>query len=470
MKRQITLILGGMFGLVAVVAGLFWAFNLYPTGRAFEPTILPSPSDRSEAIRQDLTALRKLPDIDRAFTPAARVAFEREIDELSQRAGTLDPARFELGVARAVALADNAHTNARGITYGVGFNVLPLRLAWFSDGLYVVAAQGALKEIVGARVTELDGHDPESLATRFAQYVGGPPQYRRRFALNLMVTPEAMMAAGVGRSPTSIELRLVLRDGRSMRRLFPVGSSPMWRSLGPGMAPENALNPARGEAVPEGWAHVLDAVTAPLAMQNAERWYWKTWPDAETLYVQIDRVISANDGLGLDGFLAGALAEAEAKKPRYAIVDLRMAPGGNYLLTSDFANRLPQLIRSDGKIFILVSPVTFSAALVTAARLKHFAGERGIMIGESMGDRPIFWAEGGVGVLPNSKLAIRYSTAWHDWKSGCALTDFSRCYWLNILKGVAAGNLDPAVETPSTFQDYAAGHDPAMEAVERLKQ
>jgi hypothetical protein len=116
----------------------------------------------------------------------------------------------------------------------------------------------------------------------------------------------------------------------------------------------------------------------------------------------------------------------------------------------------------------LTSANTFSAAISTAARLKYFAGTRATIVGEPMGDRLQFWGEGGVTVLPNSKIAVRYATGYHDWEHGCSLSQITSCFFLNYIYAVPAGDLRPAVPTTPSFVDYAAGKDAVMIKVMEL--
>src|SRR5205085_3928242 len=61
---------------------------------------------------------------------------------------------------------------------------------------------------------------------------------------------------------------------------------------------------------------------------------------------------------------------------------LRFDWGGDYLLARRFAPRLASAIPADGKIFVITGPNTFSAGLIVAERLKHFAGSRVVVVGE----------------------------------------------------------------------------------------
>jgi hypothetical protein len=108
--------------------------------------------------------------------------------------------------------------------------------------------------------------------------------------------------------------------------------------------------------------------------------------------------------------------------------------------------------------------MTFSAAIVTAARAKYFTRDRVELIGESVGDRDQYWAERGERLqLPNSGVQIGYATAMHDSVRNCY--DLTRCYWLDLFYGVPAGSLAPTRLIDWQFVDYTKGQDSVLNAV-----
>src|SRR5258706_2614746 len=125
-------------------------------------------------------------------------------------------------------------------------------------------------------------------------------------------------------------------------------------------------------------------------------------------------------------------------KPRTVVLDLRSNSGGDFTKSVQFCEALPRVLPK-AKIFVLVGPGTFSAALVTAALLKANGRDRVVLVGETMGDRPQFWAEGAQLELPNSHISVSFATAYEDWSNGC--DDISRCFWLNVVYGRKHGSL-----------------------------
>ena len=449
--------------LVVIVAPA--AFILYPTLKSYPAVETASASTQAEKTLQDLAFLRKLPQVDRSFSDQSRAGFDAALDALEARASELDRAAFAIGAARAVALADNGHTNVHGLVAGHGFNVVPIRVGWFDDGLFVVATGLDQRDLLGANVTGVNGRPAEEVASALRTLVGGPENLAREFVPNFIQSPELLHAAGLGDSADAATFQVILRDGSQTEVSLaanPGEPEPMTRSFWP----KRHLSPVAMPEEKASWTHVLDAASPPyLSRPDLNVWH-DYLDDGSVLYVQINRVRD-QDGSMRD-YLADAMKEAASRQVKHAVVDLRFNPGGNYELTGDFSQALPDLLPADGKVFILASGNTFSAAISTASRLLYFAGPRAVLVGEPMGDRPRFWAEGGSARMPNAGLSIRYSTAYHDWENGCSLPQIRTCFFLNYIYAKPAGSLAPDIAVGQTFASYAAGKDAVLEKAMQL--
>ncbi|AZO80911.1 hypothetical protein B5U98_04755 [Bosea sp. Tri-39] len=449
--------------LVLIAAPL--AVILYPTLKSYPKasvSVAASPRDRN---LQDLAHLRRLPEVERSFTAENRAAFERAVAAIEPRAGGLDRAGLAMAAAMAVALADNGHTNVLGLAGDYGFNAVPIRLGWFADGLFVIAADEERRALLGGQVLGVNGRAIAALVEALRSYVGGPANLSREFVPNFLISPALLHAASLGETADggAFEIRLAEGSAVSVDLAAEAAKHP---PLAAQLWPKRNLSPAAEAARPVRWRHVLDGVALPAYLSRPDTNYWHDYPAADLLYLQINRVADQAP-IGASRYLSDILDEAAKKPIRNAIVDLRLNRGGDYTLTADFARRLPQLLPTNGKLFILTSANTFSAAISTAAMLKHFAGTRAVLVGEPVGDRSQFWGEGGLTLLPNAKIAIRYTTAFHDWEHGCGLSQITTCFLLNYLYGVPAGSLQPAVTSAPNFADYAAGKDPVMVEVMR---
>ncbi len=73
----------------------------------------------------------------------------------------------------------------------------------------------------------------------------------------------------------------------------------------------------------------------------------------------------------------------------------------------------PDLNRK-GRLYVLIGPLTFSAAMNNAAQ---FADEtEAILVGETIGERPNSYQEPRQFQLPNSRLIVRVSTLWYAFR------------------------------------------------------
>jgi hypothetical protein len=480
---------GGIAGLSLFAAGALVVYLMYPAFKTPAPPDFPVPDTPAEAARQDITYLKyALRELDRSFSPESWAALERAMEDLSVRAESLDAAALEMGLAKAVATANNGHTNVMGVGWGLTLNSIPLKFYWFSDGLYAVQSDASNADLLGARVLTIGGRSPGELSHLFRPYVGGANGLARELSVRFMRSPEAMRAVGLQESPSAVYLRLETRDGKLMERSVAATAIPSsgplpeaaeelpafdprelyWsrRDLSPIRLPEAAPHP-RPTADGRQWTHILDGTILPLSLRDPNRFYWADeLPEWSALFVQINTTLDEPGRQPLQAFLRGVLDSAAESRPRFAILDLRSNPGGSYLLTAAFTRKLPSLIPEDGRIFILTSGNTYSAGVIAAARLKYFSGARGEIVGEPMGDHARFWAEAATRiVLPNSGLRVGYATGYHDWENSCSLRQIRTCYLPNYFLGVAAGSLDPTIPVSWSFTDYVAGKDTVLEEV-----
>ena len=115
-----------------------------------------------------------------------------------------------------------------------------------------------------------------------------------------------------------------------------------------------------------------------------------------------------------------------------------------------------ELNRRD-RLFVITGHCTFSAGLYHAAQLKQFT--RATFIGEPVGDRLDYWAEGGELVLPNSRAVISYSNGFHRY-SGVDYPENQPYY-----EDLSISSLEPDVSAPMPSKVYFEGRDPALEAI-----
>jgi hypothetical protein len=171
----------------------------------------------------------------------------------------------------------------------------------------------------------------------------------------------------------------------------------------------------------------------------------------------VSRGFDATVGRALDA----ALGPDSAPPWQRIVLDLRLNDGGEYPMVYSALKRLPSRLAPDARVEVLVDETTYSGAIIMAALTKHFAGPRARIVGSRAGDALAFWAEGTHITLPHSGLRIDIATGYHDWARGCREW---HCYWPNVFRGVAVGDIEPQVHAQRDFAAMARGVDPVLEA------
>ncbi|MGE4248474.1 MAG: hypothetical protein AB7F09_03740 [Parvibaculaceae bacterium] len=450
--------------LAAAAAGVF-AYLMYPTWRSYPAADVAPAATEADRNRQDLDYLSHLPEIDRSFSKEKRRSFARALERLIPQSGGFDRAKLTLEAARLTALADNGHTSVLTQLADTSFRSVPIRLGLFSDGLFVVKALGDNRDLIGAQLLAVNERPVEAVFTTFRPYMGGPQTLLRQHLPRLIIAPELLTAAGLNGSSDNGYYRFRLTNGTVIDRLLTAIDAAPTREDN-AYWPVRDLSPVPTLSDTPGWSHVLDA--PPLYLSRLDENYWHAYVDAgRILFLQLNR-IRDHGRQRLADHLSEVLGLIERRGTKFVVVDLRYNRGGDYTQAADFSRRLADVLPPDGRIFILTGGNTFSAAISTVSRIRFFAGERATQVGEPMGDRGQFWGEGDRIALPNSKIAVRYATAYHDWENGCSLEQITTCFLFNYVYGTAPGPLTPQVAASPRFAYYASGRDMVMDEVMKI--
>ncbi|MGQ0649677.1 MAG: hypothetical protein ACT4P7_19155 [Gemmatimonadaceae bacterium] len=411
------------------------------------------------ALREDIAAFRSIVSGDRSYAPAARAEMERRVAILERALDTIGMAAFEIELTRLVALADNGHTNAQAASRSTRFNRIPVRLTPLGDGFYVLRARGTHADLLGARLVAIDGRPVATVRTTVHTLTGGATGWRDRFAPYAFESPQQLHTLGAADQADAATYRFQLADGRSMERRIaadPPDATRPRNGTARWMFPDVAL-PNEGA----GWRSLLPADRAPWALQEiATPFRWREAPELRAMVIELRQTANA-PGQRIADFLAQVEAELRRRQPMNVVLDMRINGGGDLNTTRDFMKALPTLI--PGRVFVLTSPYTFSAAISSIGYLEQAAPDRVTIVGEPVGDRLEFWAEGGPGTLPNSGIVIGRATERHDYANGCRR--YTDCHGPVVRNPISVRTLAPDIAAPWTIEAYRVGRDPGMEAV-----
>lgn len=423
----------------------------------------PEPTNQSESRQQDLDYLRRFPEADLSFSPAQLKAFNALIDDLEEQVDTLSNAEFIMGVSAAGAIPENGHSGVSVSGTMNRLNSLPVRFAWFGDGLHIVRARAEHADLIGSRVAIYQGQSPEALYPKMDRYFGGNHAFLRQNSALFFAAPASLHAAGLIDQPSTIAMELVGLDGKAVKRSIAVEEEPT-RFTFPsryvlGKADKNEIDSGHD------WRFLDRTMTeATWYGRHPEKVLWSDELAYGGVYWRMRNVIG-NEATPVATWLEEQAESLRNNPADYLVLDLRANEGGDYTKAMSIARKIGELVKPEGRVYILADGDTFSAGIVTAYFALHGAGDRAVFVGQPMGDGLQFWAEGGGApmVLPNSEIRLFASTGYHDWENGCS--DWSRCFWINILFGVAIGPIEVELSAPLLFSDYARGIDSGIEAI-----
>jgi hypothetical protein len=400
-----------------------------------------SPSDAA-ALRIDLrvawTTIQRYHPA--PFHKTSRAAFVRELDAVDRRLSSLSRADGFAALSRFVALLGEAHSGVDlGADSPAKFHTFGLKLYPYADGVAVQAAQPALQDLAGARLVAIDGMPVDDVIRRVTPYAHASNAMTVRWVLPFLLRPETLHAAGVTREPLAATMRFTLADGKRVeRRIVPAERTAL-----------AGFNPFRpGPAA--NWADARPAsAPVPLYLRHPDRAYWFEVDDAtHTLYIQ-DNLVENEADETLSAFFTRAIAAAHDRAVERVVLDLRLNGGGDNTLLEPIVTALaadPVVNRRD-RFFVILGRQTQSAAENFVDRLERRTRAR--FVGEPTGESPNMYGDAVAFTLPGTKTVLHLSSL----------------YWQDALPYDPRDWTPPEIAAELAVADYAAGRDPALEAI-----
>jgi hypothetical protein len=411
----------------------------------------PKPRDRVEAWQQDIDALTtRFVELDRSFSASERDAFLGHLADTRARLAELNDNKVIVRLASAIALGNNAHTRLYLLRNATELRRLPVRLWWFSDGLYVVRTTPEHRALLGCRVDAVAGIGAREARERVAPLFAGNRPWGDYMSVYSLTSPEVLHGLGMIASTDSVTLGVSRCGGRSRVAVHPLPlarrerSTEAWWDLSP-----------RHPGVDSTWVQALAGTELPLYLRNPTRNYWFEYlPESGVLYFQYNRSQDAPDE-NTARFGERLLAAIAEKRPRAFVMDVRFNTGGNLTLASALMEKLQDETRGIPR-YIITGRATFSAGISQVASWRQ-AGDVTI-VGEPVGDELDMWAEGGNVRLPNSGFKAHFANGAHSY-SPAPCPPNTPCHDLS------SPPLTPDIPAAASWAGYRAGRDPAMDAI-----
>lgn len=367
------------------------------------------------------------------FWRVSKADFRSMVSHLDDNIPYLTDDQIIIELARIVAIAD-AHSHISLFQSATSFQIYPLRLYFFKDGLFIVDVDDP--SLIGAQVMSINNHSIEDVYNTLAPIVTHDNlQGMRNLAPSYFISPQILHALGITDDIHQPNFALRLADGSSF-----------------------ILNPTPVQAGNSGWeewfmSNLPQHATPLYVTQHIDKYFWFTFlPDSKTLYIQYNWIARTNtDGQTLLSFTKSLEEFIAQNLFDRVVLDLRHNPGGNNTTYGPLLKLLTtnERINQPNRFYTFIGRRTFSATANLVIELEQ--NSHTIFVGEPMGDTPNMYGDPIPFTLPNSKITVAISSRF--WEKS---------------PGDTRDTVEPDIRIDLTSADYFNHVDPVLEAVIKL--
>ena len=362
----------------------------------------------------DLSVIRGVACCDKAMISVPGKAQRAAFDAIEAALDARDKDAFLLDAMHLFALAGNGHTR---LIPNSGIDVFPLRLVWAGNRLWDCTKAPRSVETIG-------GLDVDRIFSNLSRYLAGTEPRQKVIGALPLIWPAALERLGIG------------SGGSLVRYAFHDGTQAEFRPEQ--TVPAHLLYPTGENGWPDPTVDPYRSRSSPIPV------------------IRLNSLVDDPPG-AVETRIEYASHVIRHASSRQVILDLRGNPGGDFIRHLPILDLIGQIDLAKPPA-ILVDRFTFSAAIVLAALCRgRFAAT---IVGEEMGDRGAFFAEGGTVGLPSSRAAIRWSDGFHDWENGMATSDTPPEIASEMR---ACGSLLPDLVAVTSPEDLYLGNDPALD-------
>lgn len=314
--------------------------------------------------------------------------------------------------------------------------ILPLEYFWFEDGLYILKAPAAHRELLGKRLVAINGFPVERVVDSLSTLIVADNHSTVKNSVPRMLTWIQLLHHFGFTDPMRIKVEVEDPNGQKINRELEL---PLEKG------DEVTVSPA---AIPYGW-------------EDRKTYFREHYFPGERIYfIQYNKCWSREAeekfGTGATALFMPSFREFEKKifqtlrkrEIDKLVFDLRFNTGGSEQQGTRLIKKLAgRKMKGQVPVYLIVGRQTYAAAIVNSADLIRQLDA--IVVGEATGGRPNHFGEVNRFVLPESRLVVSYSTKYF------------------ALSEKDDASIIPEIEVPLTYDVFMSGTDPAMEAIRK---
>jgi hypothetical protein len=272
------------------------------------------------------------------------------------------------------ALLDDEHTTLYRITW-----YFPLRFNFFSEGVFLMAAENKFHKYIGGRLLAINQMPIDSVIPKIYSLIPGNYSWKKRLLGSGLINN--VVLNGLALTDNYLQASYTLKKDNDT---VTISARIMEKDSFPNEGCDSMLRFSK------------------------ERNYWFcNLPDHNAIYFAYNACTEIRD-FPINQFIDSLVSEIKSAHPQKIIIDLRMNGGGNSRLLLPLIQFLSTLDSVKTKTYVLINRNTFSSAVLNAYQLKKIANA--VFVGEMTGGNLNHFGEIKSVVLKKTKIRCTYST------------------------------------------------------------
>lgn len=368
------------------------------------------------------------------FHKTPQSVFNSKLDSISEIINKKTDTELYLALQEIVALMGDDHTSINNPNFNK-LGVFPIRLNWFSDGIYVVNTAKKYSKLLNKKVIAFNNipiEDVINITSKISSHENSAVKKSHFLAYG----PSKIILEYYG-IISSDSLFIAYEDHGKVKTI-------------------GIKSIAYSKEVKVNWTGYQPKKRA-LCDKNRRKIFWFEYNDTtKILYAQYNKCISkelyqkhgrrkaAKKLPSFNKFSKALIKQLESHDIEKFIFDMRYNPGGSSIQGTLLVKQIAKIesINQKGKLFVITGRRTFSSAVLNTLDFQNYT--HAIFVGEPSGGKPNHFGEVKRFTLPNSGLRVNYSSKYFTH----AKEDSDSFY--------------PDKEIYISFEEYLNGIDPVM--------
>ncbi len=359
------------------------------------------------------------------------------LEEISLQKDKLSDLEIAIKLQQLIAGFGDSHTKLKFWKFIDNSKALPLKLYWFSDGIYIVNTLNEHKEILGQKITQINGKTIEEAVDLLKTLITVDNNALvKSYIPELLTFPQILEYFNIIGDEV-IELSLENNQKEvNQYKIEPILRAPVKKENIISTNPDSSVLSKRKKYTYFNDCYLSQSKT--YYVQYNECW----GKELEIKYRDKENSASIPS---FTNFEENILSTIENNQIDKFVFDMRYNSGGSSSQGTELIKKLSKIeeINQKGKLFVIIGRETFSSAIINTMDFQRETNA--IFAGEETGGKPNHYGEVKDFTLPYSGLTVCYSTK----------------YFIRSEENL--NTITPNYTIEESFDDYINGIDPVMD-------